>query len=142
MPKKLEGYRSGHGRHYNPYCDHYLPLKAVPTNQGLYLFYTTYSFCTIFLVNFILSSENLLHKPPIFIFVTPSSRLIFTTQFCNSLLPPFATCHFMTNPSCNSTTDGWTVPKPQHHLPSIPSLTLTKKQIFFKELSLLPGPTL
>ena len=31
----------------------------------------------------------------------------------------------MTNSSCNSTTDGQTVSTPQHHLPSVPTLTLT-----------------
>ena len=62
-----------------------LPLKAVPTNQGLYLFYATYSFHTIFLVNFILPSTNLLHKPPNYIFATPSSQLIFATPFHDSI---------------------------------------------------------
>ena len=33
----------------------------------------------------------------------------------------------MTNPSCNSTTDGRTVSTPQHHLPSIPALNPNKK---------------
>ena len=45
---------------------------------------------------------------------------------------------FVTNPSCNSTTDRRTVSTPQRHLPSVPTLTLTH---FFMELS-LPGPTL
>ena len=117
-----------------------LRLKKVPTKQGLYLFYTTYLFCTIFLINFVLPSGNLLHMPPNFYFAAPSSQLTFATSFCNSCLrPPFATHCFATNPSCESTTDRQTVSTPHHHLPSVPTLTLTN---FFKELSLLPGTLL
>ena len=74
MPKKLEGYHSGHGRQYNPHHDHllwlwYSMIEEGPNKAGLYLFYTTYLFCTIFLINFVLPSGNLLHMPPNFLFL-------------------------------------------------------------------------
>ena len=49
------------------------------------------------------------------------------TPFRNSCSQlPFATRCFATTLSCNPTTDGRTVPTPQCHLPSIPTLTLKK----------------
>ena len=44
-----------------------------------------------------------------------------------------------TSPSCDSTTDGWTVLTPQRHLPSVPTLTLIKN---FGTFSLAWPPTL
>ena len=41
---------------------------------------------------------------------------------CSQL--PFTTCCFMTTPSCNPATDRQTVSTHQHHLPSVPTLTL------------------
>ena len=59
------------------------------------------------------------------------SRLAFTTPD----RAPTATCYFLSRLlSCDSSTDGRTVLTPQHHLPSVPTLTLTKT--FW---NLLPG---
>ena len=70
------------------------------------------------------------------------SRLHFTTcihdhtRDSRSRLPialPTATRYFLSRlPSCDSTTDGWTVLTPQRHLPSIPTLTLLEKNIFLE----------
>ena len=125
-PKKLEGYRSGHRRQYNPYHDHKLWLqyatieeRSQPTRA--YIIYTTYLFCTIFLINLLLPLGYLLHTPPpppIFlfsrlIFTTPFLRLTLTTPFHDSCSqPPFATRCFMTTPLCDPTTDGQTVSTP------------------------------
>ena len=67
----------------------------------------------------------------------PHSRLHFTTRVCDhtrdsrSRLPialPTATRYFLSRlPSCDPTTDGRTVLTPQRHLPSVPTLTLIKK---------------
>ena len=68
------------------------------------------------------------------------SRLPFATPISDSrprlpIAPPTATHYFLSRlPSCDSTTDGRTVLTPQRHLPSVPTLTLTKK--FW---NLLPG---
>ena len=62
------------------------------------------------------------------------------TRDSRSRLPialPTATRYFLSRlPSCDSTTDGRTVITPQRHLPSVPTLTLIKKTIFW---NLLPG---
>ena len=65
------------------------------------------------------------------------SRLPFTTRFCDStrdsrsrllIAPQTETLYFLSQLLlCDPTTDGWTVLTPQHHLPSIPTPTLTKK---------------
>ena len=64
------------------------------------------------------------------------SRLTFTTRIRDStrdsrlrllITPPTATRSFLLQlPSCVPTTDGRTVLTPQRHLPSVPTLTLTK----------------
>ena len=51
------------------------------------------------------------------------SRLMFVTP---DRAPKCDSLFFITNPLCNSTTDGRTVLTPQHHLPSVPTLTLTR----------------
>ena len=63
-------------------------------------------------------------------------RLPFATHFRDSRLQlhsrlpiasPTATRYFLSRlPSCDSPTDGWTVLPPQHHLPSVPTLTLIR----------------
>ena len=92
--------------------------------------------------------------PDFFIFATPISRPPFATHFRDSFLgthvcdhtrdsrsrlpiaPPTATRYFLSQlPSCDSTTDRRTVLTPQHHLPSVPTLTLLSKKIW----NLLPG---
>ena len=52
---------------------------------GAYIFYTTYLFCTLFLINLLLPLGYPLHMPPNFYFRDPSSRLIFATQFHASI---------------------------------------------------------
>ena len=69
--------------------------------------------------------------PTFFIFMTPTHdpilQLPLATPLRDSCLrPPFAAHCFMTTPSCDPNTDGWTVSTPQHHLPSVPTLTLIK----------------
>ena len=70
------------------------------------------------------------------------SRLVLGTHFrdSRSRLPialPTATRYFLLRlPSCGSTTDGQTVLTPQHHLPSVPTLTLTTTT---KNIWNLPG---
>ena len=74
------------------------------------------------------------------------SRLTFTTRIrdCTQdsrsrlpIAPPTATRYFLSRlPFCDPSTDGRTVLTPQHHLPSVPTLTQTKKQCFW---NLLPG---
>ena len=90
MPKKLEGYCSGHRRQYNPYCDHqlrlwYATLEERSQPPGAYIFYTTYLFRTIFLINLLLPSGYALHTPPFFYFHDPSSRLHFATPTHDSI---------------------------------------------------------
>ena len=54
---------------------------------GAYIFYTTFLFCTLFLINLLLPLGYLLHMPlNFFIFATPSSQLLFVTQFHDSCL--------------------------------------------------------
>ena len=68
------------------------------------------------------------------------------TRDSRSRLPialPTATRHFLSRlPSCDSTTDRWTVLTPQRHLPSVPTLTLIKKTSFFGTYSLACPPPL
>ena len=57
------------------------------------------------------------------------SRLTFATHVRDSRLRPHSRLAvFATPPLCNSTTDRQTVSTPQHHLPSIPTLTLIKNK--------------
>ena len=68
------------------------------------------------------------------------SRLTLMTRVHNStqdsrsrlpIVPPTATRYFLSQLLlCDPTTDGRTVLTPQHHLPSVPTLTLTKNNIF------------
>ena len=101
-------------------------------------------------------------------FATPPSRLTFATHFRDSRSRPHSRLHFTTRvrdhtrdsrsrlpialptatryflsrlPSCDSTTDRRTVLTPQRHLPSVPTLTLIKKQ-FFGTYSLACPPPL
>ena len=107
-----------------------LPLKVVPTNWGLHLCYTTYSFRTIFLVNFVLPSGNLLHMPPIFDFHDP----LFTTHlrdsisqlnFVTHLHDSISQLHFMTHLHNSILQLHFMTPLRDPHFPSIPTLTLT-----------------
>ena len=60
------------------------------------------------------------------------SRLTLTAPDC----APTATRYFLSRlPLCDSTTDGRTVLTPQCHLPSVPTLTLTKRNKIFLEPS-------
>ena len=71
----------------------------------------------------------------------PPNFFTFATHVCDSLsrlgfATPLATPDRVTNydsrlPSCNTPTDGRTVLTPQCHLPSVPTLTLIKKQFFW-----------
>ena len=68
LPKTLEGYRSGHRSPYNPYCNHWQQLRFAMIEErsqptGAYILYTTYSFCTLLLVNILLPLGYLLHMP-------------------------------------------------------------------------------
>ena len=85
MPKKLEGYRSGRGRQYNPYHDHYLRLRYTTIEErtqptGAYISYIPYVH-TIFLLNNYSLRDPLYIRPNIFYFRDPPSRLPFTTHF-------------------------------------------------------------
>ena len=69
--------------------------RSQPT--GAYIFYTTYLFHTLFLINFLLPSGSLLHMTRIFLFSQPplcdsSSRLTFMTPIHDSL----SRLHFVT----------------------------------------------
>ena len=68
----------------------------------------------------------------------PHSRLSFATP---DRAPNRDLLFLSRLPSCDSTTDGWTVLTPQHHLPSVPTLTLKKKQFFWNLLPGLPSTT-
>ena len=62
----LEGHRSGHGRPYNPYHDHELWLQYATIEERFqptraYIFYTTYLFHTLLLVNILLPLGYLLN---------------------------------------------------------------------------------
>ena len=63
----------------------------------------------------------------------PHSRLSFATP---DRAPNRDSLFLSRLPWCDSTTDGRTVLTPQRHLPSIPTLTLLKKKLFW---NLLPG---
>ena len=57
----------------------------------------------------------------------PHFATTLTTHICDSRLRLTFVTVVATSPSCDSTTDRWTVSTPQRHLPSVPTLTLTKK---------------
>ena len=83
------------------------------------------------------------------------SRLPFATPFRDSRSRPHSRLLFATPdraptrdslllsrlPSCDSPTDGRTVLTPQRHLPSVPTLTLIKKNNFWNLLPGLPSTT-
>ena len=92
-PKKLEGYRSGRGRQYNPYRDHWLRLwyttieeRTQPT--GAYIYYTTYFFVQFFSLSNYSIRDPIYICPRFFYFAThirdPISRLPFAAPFRDS----------------------------------------------------------
>ena len=92
-PKKLEGYRSGRGRQYNPYHDHWLRLRYTTIEErtqptGAYIYYTTYFFVQFFYLNNYSLRDPPLHMPRFYLF----SRPTFVTPFRDShSRPHFAT---------------------------------------------------
>ena len=132
--------------------------RTQPT--GAYISYTIYFFVQFFhLTNYSLR-DPIYICPRFFLFATPfcdsHSRPTFATPFCDSHLrltfatrvcdhtdsrsrlliaPPTATRSFFVATSVVRLHHcGWTVLTPQHHLPSVPTLTLFKKI-----WNLLPG---
>ena len=111
-----------------------IEARSQPT--GAYIFYTTYLFLTLFLINFLLPLGYPLHTPPNFLFSRPlfathlrdsisqtCLRLMLMTPFRDSHSQlQFMTCCSTTSPSCDPTTDGQTVSTPQRHLPIVPTL--------------------
>ena len=90
MPKKLEGYHSGHGRQYNPYHDHWLwlwydPIEGGPNQLGLIFVLHYLQLLYSILVIFIIPFGKSFTYTPIFYFVTPSLQLVFMTPIHNSL---------------------------------------------------------
>ena len=55
-------------------------------------------------------------------------RLTFATSLATPVRDSRSRLFFTTSPSCDSTTDRQTVSTPQHHLPSVPTLTLIIKK--------------
>ena len=111
--------------------------RSQPTRA--YILYTTYIFCTLFLINFLLPSGYPLNTPPNFLFFMTHLRLTLTTPFHDSHSQlPFVTCCFAPTPSCDPTTDGRTVSTPQRHLPSVPTLTLITNFFWYLLYCLAP----